>query len=49
MNWIAFGIWVFGSVCFAAGAWWATRPKETELGEGELRPRASEAGQRRRS
>lgn len=24
---IAFGALVFGAVCFALGAWWATRPE----------------------
>jgi len=30
MLWLVLGIWVFGSVCFIAGAWWATRPKERD-------------------
>src|SRR5689334_19125049 len=28
MLWLVLGVWVFGSACFIAGAWWATRPKE---------------------
>ena len=28
MGLVVLAIWVFGSACFLAGAWWATRPKE---------------------
>jgi hypothetical protein len=38
-------IWLFGSVCFFVGAWWATRPKDhLEPDEDELESRSVAAG-----
>ncbi len=50
MMWIALGIWIFGSFCFAAGAWWATLQRDPEhpsLRCSEEQPALHAAGRKR--
>ena len=45
MGFAVLAIWLFGSVCFLVGAWWATRPKDDlQPDEDEQESRSLAAG-----